>query len=170
MKVIIAVSIFFLNILCIFAQDITITDTIKTEYPVGKMSWLEWQQKAGWKDYTAKEYEIPYNFIEQMKEMLKGRDIGFVLVGAAWCGDSKKGMPEIFKLFTLLGIEDKKISLIGVNREKLDPENLSLMYNIEKVPTLIVFEGKNEIGRIVEIPLLSWYEDLLDILKTAGGK
>ena len=146
------------------AQEITITDTLKQEYALGKMSWFEWQQKAGWPDYSAKEYS-PGDYIGKIKQSLDGRDISFVIVGASWCGDSKKGMPEIFKMISLLEIKDTCILLIGVDRDKLDPESISIQYGIEKVPTLIVYEEGKELGRIVEIPLLSWHEDLLEILK-----
>jgi DNA integrity scanning protein DisA with diadenylate cyclase activity len=56
------------------------------------------------------------------------------------------------------------VKLIGLDHKKLagvaDIENLQ----IEKVPTLIVFEGKKEIGRIVETPEVSIEADLLKIL------
>lgn len=165
MKITALLIIIFFIALKSTAQEITITDTLKQDYALGKMSWDEWQQKAGWKDYSAKDYAIPFEIIEKIKKSSNGRSISYVIVGASWCGDSKKGMPEIFKLFSALGIKDSAVTLIGVDREKIDPENLSLRYDIEKVPTLIVFEGEKELGRIIEIPLLSWYEDLLDILK-----
>jgi thiol-disulfide isomerase/thioredoxin len=165
MKIFFSILIIFLSYTNLQSQDITITDTVKKDYPVGQMSWMEWQEKAGWNSYDAKEYEIPYNFIDLLKENIVGRKIEFILFGASWCSDSKKGLPELYKLFTLMSFDFKKVILIGVNREKLDPDNNSRIYNIEKVPTLIVLEGDKEIGRIVEVPLLSWYEDLLEILK-----
>lgn len=165
MKIYFSILVIFLSYINLQSQDITITDTLKKDYPVGPMSWMEWQEKAGWASYDAKEYEVPYNFIDLLTEKLQGRKIEFILFGASWCSDSKKGMPELYKLFTLISFDIIKVTLIGVNREKLDPDNNSRIYNIEKVPTLIVFEGEKEIGRIVEVPLLSWHEDLLEILK-----
>ena len=56
-----------------------------------------------------------------------------------------------------------------VNRDKKNPESDIEYLNIERVPTFIFYKtggdgSKKEIGRIIETPVRSLEEDLLDIL------
>ncbi len=155
----------FLAFVDLASQEASITDTVAKSLPLGRMSWLEWQQKAGWASYDAGDYNIPFDFIKSLRQRMEGREITFVIFGASWCPDVREGLPQIIKLFALLPVGEDRIELYGVDRDKLDPGNVALTYSLKKVPTLIVLEGGKEIGRIVEFPLLSWYEDLLDILK-----
>ena len=55
---------------------------------------------------------------------------------------------------------------MAVNRKRETPTGEESLYNIQKVPTFIVFKYGKEIGRIAEMPQSGWIErDLLDILK-----
>ncbi|MGA2298573.1 MAG: hypothetical protein ABSG15_13590, partial [FCB group bacterium] len=58
-----------------------------------------------------------------------------------------------------------KIDLYGVDRQKQEPTGTATLYKLEKVPTMIIFAGESEIGRIVETPKKSWDEDIVDIIR-----
>lgn len=82
-----------------------------------------------------------------------------------WCGDSREGVPQFVKTIEAVKNKNIRLKLIGVDRKKLDPENTAIQYNIQRVPTFIVFQDGQEIGRMVEFPLKeNFVEDLLDIV------
>jgi hypothetical protein len=51
------------------------------------------------------------------------------------------------------------------HRSRGDPEGLAAAYNFQRIPTIMVFQGGAEIGRIVESPEVSLEHDLLTILQ-----
>ena len=69
-----------------------------------------------------------------------------------WCGDSRREVPRIEKIFINLGIDFDKVQIVTVDREKVSPENQQAGKDIRYVPTLIVKMGDTEVGRIVESP------------------
>ena len=69
-----------------------------------------------------------------------------------WCGDSRREVPRIEKIFINLGIDFDKVKIVTVDREKVSPENEQAGKDIRYVPTLIVKMGDTEVGRIVESP------------------
>jgi thiol-disulfide isomerase/thioredoxin len=132
---------------------------------VGQMSWDTWKEKAEWKDYNADSYIINKDRIKIIENLIKRNNINFILVAGNWCSDSEREIPKFFKLIQEANINMDKIILYGVDREKKEPTGETIQYNIEKVPTLIILKNSEEIGRIVEFPVISWDEDLLTILE-----
>jgi len=54
--------------------------------------------------------------------------------------------------------------LFGLDRSKRDADGLAEKYQIEFVPTFVVLQDDEEIGRIVETPIVSIEQDLVEIL------
>jgi hypothetical protein len=108
-------------------------------------------------------YEPQLDSIISLKEN-KADEYEYTIALGSWCPDSRREVPRMMKVLDQIGISMSSVKLIGLDHKKLagvaDIENLQ----IEKVPTLIVFEGKKEIGRIVETPEVSIEADLLKIL------
>lgn len=92
-------------------------------------------------------------------------NIHYVIVAGTWCGDSKREMPRMFKIFDSAGISDADITLYGVDRTKRSDDGMTEKYAIRRVPTFIVLRDGREIGRIVESPAASLEEDLAEILR-----
>jgi thiol-disulfide isomerase/thioredoxin len=115
-------------------------------------------------------YDEEYNGYRADAEVLSqlgillGEDIHLIIVLATWCGDSKREVPRFLKLLDELGFPDTSLTMIGVDSHKqayeVDIEHLEVEY----VPTFIVFRHDTEIGRIVEIPIVSLEADLLQIV------
>lgn len=137
----------------------------------GEFSWEDWQMQAGWESYSSDDYKPDKKKIYSLKNLLGANKVSFLLVGANWCGDSKEQMPKIYKLFKLTSFPLKNVKLVGVDRDKEDPEGIAPDNDIERAPTLIVIKNGIEIGRIVETPDISWEDDILNILsKTESEK
>jgi len=82
-----------------------------------------------------------------------------------WCSDSKNEIPPFMKSLNLAGNSHIQIELIGVDRQKDDPDHLGPMNNIERVPTFIVISDGVELFRMVEFPETTFAEDLLNNLE-----
>jgi hypothetical protein len=89
---------------------------------------------------------------------LSGKTL-IVLLGT-WCQDSEREVPRLLKLLDLSGVKLESLSLHGVNYNKQEPNNLHQQYDLKYTPTIILMQGENELGRVVEKPMLSLGEDL----------
>lgn len=143
-----------------------ITDT-KTQKPIlyGKCN-LKGLQLGEFGEIYRMEYKYyspDSNILKQIMPMLD--NISFRIVMGSWCGDSKEQIPRFIKVLDLSGYNSKKIKFIALDHyfklEGFDNEKLE----IKKLPTIIVYRNKKEIGRIVETPLDTPEKDLLNILR-----
>ncbi|OSY86900.1 hypothetical protein WH52_14035 [Tenacibaculum holothuriorum] len=92
-------------------------------------------------------YETDKEVINKLKPLLKDVKIkGFM---GTWCGDSKREIPNFYKLLDEAGFNSKNIELIAVNRSK-KAKDLEEGLNIIRVPTFIFYKDGKEIGRFVE--------------------
>ena len=83
-----------------------------------------------------------------------------------WCIDSRREVPRFFKLLDQINIiADQNIRIWAVDREKKLETGLARERDIYRVATFIFFDGKRELGRIIETPDISLEEDLLSILE-----
>jgi hypothetical protein len=124
-------------------------------------SYKNWYQ-SGYDAYTPDSLVIP-----QLIGLLKGKQIDIFL--GTWCGDSRREVPRMMKILEQAGLEQQQIRLIFVSNEsnsyKQSPQHEEAGKNIQRVPTLIVYEAEKEIGRIIEYPVASLEKDLLSILR-----
>jgi hypothetical protein len=56
------------------------------------------------------------------------------------------------------------VNFIGVDNSKLSPVAEYDSLHIERVPTFIIYKNNIEAGRIIENPVTSLEQDILDIL------
>ena len=85
---------------------------------------------------------------------LKGvsKSLTIICFLGTWCGDSRRGVPPFYRTLEKAANPEIKLQMIGVDRDKVDPEFKALDAGIERVPTFIIMEGGQEIGRFVEFP------------------
>lgn len=90
--------------------------------------------------------------------------INIKVVIGTWCSDSKRETPRLFKLLTAINYPIEEISIIGVARDKFRNEKDSIpsikKLNIVRVPTIIFYKDKKELGRIIEYPVNSLEKDM----------
>ncbi|GAB4171789.1 MAG: hypothetical protein Kow00108_06320 [Calditrichia bacterium] len=99
--------------------------------------------------------------VEELKKY--ERQVAILIVLGTWCSDSERFVGEFFKI---QGVMDKgfDVLLIGIDRDKTYPEEIIKKFNIERVPTFVVFRDGSEIGRIIETPMMNIEQDLLSIV------
>ncbi len=140
----------------------TDTDTIL----VGRLSQKEVASRYSWFEDGKQKYQPDDGTVKALLPYTP--QLQFVVVMGTWCSDSRKHVPPFYRLMGSLHIPEERIDLIGVDREKHSPVDLSQL-NIEYVPTFIVFYKGKELGRIVENPRISLEADLLQLLQNPGG-
>jgi len=60
-----------------------------------------------------------------------------VIFGGTWCEDTQNLLPLFYKLIEQSKYPKRKITLVGVDREKKSGNDLSEKYKITNVPTLL---------------------------------
>jgi thiol-disulfide isomerase/thioredoxin len=159
--------------LSIKAQNRLETDTKGRTLLLGKFdeSILEHGAFAPWYVPYKTNYKPKPAVMANLKPIIKGKR--FELFMGTWCGDSKRGVPQLLKVFEGLEVSDDQLEMIAVDYRgdmyKKSPDKEEVGKNITRVPTLIIYEGEAEIGRVIERPKLSWEADLLAIFNEKGN-
>ena len=104
-------------------------------------------------------YEPDQKVLDQLK--LKKEGIEILIVLGTWCSDSQEQVPKFFKILDKIKFDRKDVQLICVSSGKEAGEVDIINYNIQKVPTFIIYSKGREIGRIVESPYTTLEKDLL---------
>lgn len=170
-KIILTASAFFLIFQSCNSQKMVINREVQTTND-GKML-LGYQSKdqllkepyQEWYVKEHDEYGLDKKTIVELKKK-KLNSYNIILVMGTWCEDSHREVPRFFRILEELKYPDNKLTIIAVNRKYEAPGGEEGIYNIQKVPTIIVQKYGKEIGRIIESPSTGYLErDLLEILK-----
>jgi thiol-disulfide isomerase/thioredoxin len=117
----------------------------------------EWFQK-GFNDYQ------PVSEVIGKLDLLNKDDLSVRIVLGTWCPDSRREVPRFMKIIDLLKFPAEKIIFVGVDNTKIAPVGGYDTLGIERVPTFIFMKNKVETGRIIENPVTSLEQDMLNIL------
>jgi thiol-disulfide isomerase/thioredoxin len=110
-------------------------------------------------DEYYKIYEPDMAVISQLK--LKQEGVELLIVLGTWCSDSQEQVPKFFKVLDMIRFDKKNVQMICVDGNKEAGAVDLVNYNIQKVPTFIVYKKGREIGRIIETPYTTIEKDLL---------
>ena len=117
-------------------------------------------------------YRVDSAVALQLKPYISNKT--FVLFLGTWCGDSKREVPRLYKIFDYCTVKPEQIKLVLVSNHdtayKQSPTHEEKGLNILRVPTLLVLENGNELNRFVEYPVESLEKDLLKILSKVTYK
>lgn len=86
------------------------------------------------------------------------------IVLGTWCPDSQREVPRFFKILDYLKFDERKITLISVDRRKKADGTEVEDLMIDFVPTFIFYVEGREAGRIIETPEVSLEADMIKIL------
>ncbi|SIQ10086.1 TlpA family protein disulfide reductase [Chryseobacterium sp. RU33C] len=168
---IVTFSSLFLAAQQVTAQKVVVNREVETQND-GKMllgnQLKEQFLKAPYADWYVKEHD-EYVLDQKAVSDLKKEKIGtydiIVFIGT-WCEDSHRDFPRLMKILEAVSYPDSKLNIIAVNRKKESPTGDESLYNLQKVPTIILKRYGKEVGRIIEMPTTGYIErDLVQILK-----
>jgi thiol-disulfide isomerase/thioredoxin len=69
---------------------------------------------------------------------------------ATWCPDSKRELPRFFAIMDGVGMDEAMLTMVGVDRTKIDTEGLTAKWSVTRVPTFVLLRNGQEVGRVVE--------------------
>lgn len=125
----------------------------KTGKPMllGKITIEELQQEPfnEWYQMESDGYEVDTELTNAISD--PGQYTYEVYLGT-WCGDSRRELPRMEKIFSEMGIDMSNVLIVTLDRDKISPNGEQEGKDIRYVPTLIVSKDNQEIGRIVESP------------------
>lgn len=87
-------------------------------------------------------------------------NVSVLLFFGTWCHDSEREVPRLLKLLETAGLSEDKLKLIALDYRKREPEGRATKFNVRYTPTAIFIRDGEEVGRIVERPNTSLYEDI----------
>jgi hypothetical protein len=106
-----------------------------------------------------KVYQPDKNTVSELKARKEGVEILIIL--GTWCSDSQEQVPKFFKILDRINFDGKKVQMICVSRDKEAGLPETANYDIQKVPTFIIYRKGREAGRIIETPYTTLEKDLL---------
>lgn len=116
----------------------------------------------GWFGEEFLAYQPDPDYRRQIREYTDSLRIVCIL--GTWCSDSKREVPRMLRLMQLTAMSPERMTMIGVDRDKMSPGGEAAIYGVDRVPTFIFFRDGKELGRIVEAPFASLEKDMLGIL------
>jgi thiol-disulfide isomerase/thioredoxin len=126
---------------------------------------LEQPPFAAWFDTDYAAYRPDSNAIARLTPLLRGRT--FEIFMGTWCGDSRREVPRMFKILDACHVPADHIRLVMVDyrdrKYKQSPQHEEQGKDIIHVPDLLVLDNAQEMGRIVESPVVSLEKDLVSI-------
>lgn len=108
------------------------------------------------------EYTINEDYVNEISQLME--EIKITIVIGTWCSDSRREVPQFYKIMDALKFDDDNIKFIAVDRNKTTELYNIDELNIKFVPTFIFYHKEKELGRIVEIPNETLEIDILEIL------
>ena len=131
---------------------------------VGLSNRQELQQDpfSGWFDKEYGAYALNKEAVQGIKN--DSKNLSIKLFMGTWCKDSRREVPRIYRILDAVGFAGPHLTLINLDREKSSPGEEEIGLNIHHVPTVILYNNGNEIGRIIEYPVQSLEEDMVAIL------
>ncbi len=116
------------------------------------------------KNYDA--HTIQEKKLSKISNDLNGYSIKLFM--GTWCGDSRREVPRFYKVLEESNYPMKQLTAVAVNNKpkmyKQSPNHEEKGLNIHRVPTFIFYKDGVEVNRIVESPVVSFEDDIENIL------
>ncbi len=120
-------------------------------------------EKFDWfnKGYDA--YTAHFDSVEKLSLALPA--YSFLVFGGVWCSDTKRLLPQFYKIIDEAGIPRNRAKLYLLDEKKISPEKLELQYKITRIPVFILLKDGKEVGRITEKPTTDIETDLMKLIQ-----
>ncbi|MDC6365715.1 MULTISPECIES: TlpA family protein disulfide reductase [Flavobacteriaceae] len=149
-----------------FNQEIQLENGKK--FLLGKINLegLESEPYKTWFQPNFESYAVDKTMVSLFEQSLKGHYIKLFL--GTWCGDSKREVPRFLKILKAANFPMDHIEIVALDRRKgkvkTSPTFEEKGLNIIRVPSMLFYKNGKEVNRIVESPIESLEEDILQIV------
>lgn len=133
------------------------------QYLVGYFSYEEYQEVCKWDNFVDEKYTPKEKWLDSLRSLDIDRKLSMQLFLGSYCPDSKKWVPRYYALAPELPVAN--VEIISVDTTKKDEKGLWKAVDLKKIPTFIIYDGDNEVGRIVEKPKGRLEKNIFHILK-----
>jgi len=107
-------------------------------------------------------YKLDKNAMGTIEKNINDFDI--VMFMGAWCPDSHREVPRVFKILENSGYDMDKLKVYTLNHRMQSTEQFEKGLNITNVPTIIFYQDGQEVNRFVERPRQSIAKDIAKIV------
>jgi len=108
-------------------------------------------------------YKPDSSVVNKLTE-IPAENLTIKIVMGTWCPDSRREVPRFLNILDSWKFPPEKVTFIGVDDSKLSPVGEYDHLDIERVPTFIIYKNNIEAGRIIENPVTSLEQDIVNIL------
>jgi thiol-disulfide isomerase/thioredoxin len=115
------------------------------------------------------DYQINTEAFNKLLEINKDA-LSIKIVMGVWCPDSRREVPRFMRVLDAWHFPVEKVVFIGVDDAKQSPVGEYVNLNIQRVPTFILYKNNVETGRIIENPVTSLEQDMVNILTGMNNK
>jgi hypothetical protein len=109
------------------------------------------------------DYQVNTDALNKLLDIDK-EGITLKIVMGVWCPDSRREVPRFMKVLAAWHFPTDKTVFIGVDDAKQSPIGEYAGLEIQRVPTFIIYKNNIEAGRIIENPVTSLEQDMVNIL------
>ena len=109
------------------------------------------------------EYSVNSGALNKLLDISKD-NVKIKVIMGTWCSDSRREVPGFMRILDIWKFPILQLSFIGVDNAKNSPVEEYQSLNIQKVPTFIIYKNNIEAGRIIENPVTSLEQDIVNIL------
>lgn len=139
------------------------TSCKEKQYLVGYYSYEDYQKVCKWEEFVDEDYKTSRKWMDSLRSLNIGEELSMQLFLGSYCPDSKKWVPRFYALKDELPIGE--VSIISVDTTKKDEKGIWEDVGLKKIPTFIIYNGTDEVGRITEKPKGRLEKNLYRILK-----
>jgi len=147
-------------------NQIKVDDLVEGEILFGQVNLegLNGDLCSAWFKPEFEGYKVDMKRVSEIKSKdLSGLKMTLVL--GTWCHDSHQQVPRMIKILESLKFPMEELELYAMDTYKKAPGVDIKAIDVKLVPTLIIYKGGKELGRIIESPKVSLEADLLEILE-----
>lgn len=159
--------LFSINTFAQTVQEVTAKDGSKKL--LGHIN-IEALQNSPYKEWFQPQYDS--YIVEEQKLIPFSKALNKVSIKifmGTWCGDTKREVPRFLKILDSQNFNQTKLEIYCLDNGdsgayKQSPQHEEKGLSIHRVPTFIFYENNKEIGRIIESPVVSFEQDVINIL------
>jgi len=118
---------------------------------------------SAWYIKNYDDYQVNTQAINKLFKISKD-GLSIKIVMGTWCPDSRREVPRFMRILDVWKFQLTKVTFIGVDNAKLSPVGEYEKLKIQRVPTFIIYKNNIEAGRIIENPVTSLEQDMVNIL------
>lgn len=147
---------------CQSTQQPARSDIRQVTHAKGPLSVEQLLQRYPQFEQAYQRFEPEQLHLDLMKQ-LQGKSI--LVLFATWCHDSEREVPRLLKLVSQSKVNLAGLSLLAVDVNKTEPSGRAVKSALRYTPTIILYDGDQELGRVVEQPQQSLAEDLAAFIR-----